>query len=417
MNLNLLNIKSFDGARSFEIAPITLITGENSSGKTAFINAFSAAHRSIWNNESNTIDPHFNSFEDISSFKGGRFGRAQKFGFGFEFKIEDNPVKIQIEFVDNNGVSTVSRFAIETNKSEFNIDYKKMKAYLKFENDQAEYDINQYRSFLTSGRASLIDPIRVMIIVDHTLLKKKRNSIIEHYSAVLHNTQVRYLTEFAPIRAKPQKYYDGISVQDDAIGSHAPYILREAFAKGEKNKEFAEIIKILNAFGKKSGLFDRIGPRQFGKSIIDPFQICVSNSGPQTNISNVGYGVNQSLPIIAHLFFKINKEEQIVIQQPEVHLHPRAQAELGTLFSNFNKTFGAKFLIETHSDYLIDRIRMCARDGIIKHQDVVIYHFTKKRASTICEKINIDQYGNIVDPPKNYRNFFLKEQLSLLSAK
>lgn len=417
MNFNITNIKSFDGNRSFEIAPITLITGENSSGKTAFIQTFAAAFRTLWNNDLNAIDPYFNSFEDVASYKGGRFGRAQKFGFGFQIEIGKRMATVRTEHVDNKGVSNISFMLIETDISEFRVDYKKMKAHLRYEGDEVEYDLNQFKGYFNLGRFSLIDPIRTIFMIDFKNIKKPRHELVEHFSSILYNPQMRQLTEFAPIRAKPQKYYDGISVQDDAIGSHAPYILREAFDKGEKNKDFTETIKLLNAFGKKSGLFDRIGPRQLGKSITDPFQICVSNSGPQTNISNVGYGVNQSLPIIAHIFFKIQRNEQLVIQQPEVHLHPRAQAELGTLFSSFNKSLGAKFLIETHSDYLIDRIRMCARDGLINHADVKIYHFTKKKASTSFDKLSIDQYGNIIDPPKSYRSFFLKEQLNLLSVK
>ena len=60
-----------------------------------------------------------------------------------------------------------------------------------------------------------------------------------------------------------------------------------------------------------------------------------------------------------------------LLQQPEVHLHPSAQAALGSLFCQVAAA-GKQLIVETHSDHVIDRIRMDVRDGTsaLKHEDV-----------------------------------------------
>ena len=65
-----------------------------------------------------------------------------------------------------------------------------------------------------------------------------------------------------------------------------------------------------------------------------------------------------------------------MIQQPEVHLHPGAQAELRSLFGTMVKAQSKRFLVETHSDYIIDRVRMDVRDKkSIRPEDIMILFF------------------------------------------
>lgn len=75
----------------------------------------------------------------------------------------------------------------------------------------------------------------------------------------------------------------------------------------------------------------------------------------KVNISNVGYGVSQVMPLIVEMLRR--RKTQIAIPQPEVHLHPKAQCALGTLvFKNWRDNANS-FLLETHSEYMINRFR------------------------------------------------------------
>src|SRR5262249_9598219 len=99
-----------------------------------------------------------------------------------------------------------------------------------------------------------------------------------------------------------------------------------------------------------------------------------------------------------------------LIQQPEVHLHPRAQAELGTLLATISKTRSKQLLIETHSDYIIDRVRMEVRKESIKPAHVIILYFELERSEVTGHPIEMDENGNLLETTPSYRSFFLEEE-------
>ena len=166
-------------------------------------------------------------------------------------------------------------------------------------------------------------------------------------------------------------------------------------------------------FGRASGLFSDIKVRSHGKQMSDPFQLQVKvRSGSYANIMDVGYGVSQSLPILVD----VRSERQCVflLQQPEVHLHPRAQADLAELFVESYRKNRNRFLIETHSDYIVDRIRILVRTGSVKPEDVSILYFEPVGNSVKIHNLALDKHGNLRDAPDGYRDFFVRETDRLL---
>ena len=106
-----------------------------------------------------------------------------------------------------------------------------------------------------------------------------------------------------------------------------------------------------------------------------PFQLQVKVRGPKANINDVGYGVSQILPILVQILNpSISKNAQrdpmqaffSLLQQPEIHLHPKAQAELSSLLVKLANSGNQSFIVETHSDYMIDRARVDIMRGNIR---------------------------------------------------
>jgi predicted ATPase len=104
----------------------------------------------------------------------------------------------------------------------------------------------------------------------------------------------------------------------------------------------------------------------------------------------------------------------LLLQQPEVHLHPRAQAALGSFFVQLVATQKKKFVIETHSDFLVDRIRREVAKGVLSSDAVRILFFERRHGVTKIYSIAIDGYGNLRGAPSTYRQFFLEEEDALL---
>ncbi len=120
---------------------------------------------------------------------------------------------------------------------------------------------------------------------------------------------------------------------------------------------------------------------------------------------NVGFGITYSLPIIVAIL-KANPNDLIIIENPESHLHPKAQAKLAELFS-LASSIGIQLIIETHSDHILNGIRVAIKKGIIKSEETKIYYFRKEqeKLETIIDTIEINEYGAI----KNYPKYFFDQ--------
>ena len=134
----------------------------------------------------------------------------------------------------------------------------------------------------------------------------------------------------APVRSYPKRTYGPIRPSRDPEGEYIPTYL--ANLSRRNSEEWKTLKSNLEKFGKQSGLFDEIKINSFGNTAGSPFQLHIGklgkkSSGPSRNLIDVGYGVSQALPLITEL---LNPEPTplFLLQQPEVHLHPSAQAAL-----------------------------------------------------------------------------------------
>ena len=217
----------------------------------------------------------------------------------------------------------------------------------------------------------------------------------------------------APVRSRPYRTYDPSNLAKDSEGDHVPHLLANMSLQAS-SRQWQETRRQLETFGKDSGLFDEIKIRRLGARSSDPFQLQVrkfgaSTKGPMRNIIDVGYGVSQVLPVLVELF-REDSATAFLLQQPEVHLHPSAQAALGTLFCRAAAA-GRKLVVETHSDHLMDRVRMDVRDGTtdLRPEDVSILFFERRNLGVRIHSLRVDSEGNIVDAPSSYRRFFMTE--------
>ena len=216
----------------------------------------------------------------------------------------------------------------------------------------------------------------------------------------------------APVRSKPRRTYDPSRPTPDPEGDYVPMYLADVFSS--HRQKWVGLKDRLEGFGKTSGLFDEISIKRLGKRGSEPFQVQVRKSGGERkglkrNLIDVGYGVSQALPVITELL-REDAPSLFLLQQPEVHLHPSAQAALGSLFCQI-ASVDRQLVVETHSDQLVDRVRMNVRDGdsALKPDDVSLLFFERDALDVHIHSLRIDEEGNIVGAPDSYRRFFMEE--------
>ena len=175
-------------------------------------------------------------------------------------------------------------------------------------------------------------------------------------------------------------------------------VLSKLLNENPESRPRKHLLVALERFGLESGLYHAIKAKRLGTREGSPFQIVVNVAGRQSNLRDVGYGVSQSLPIIVQSILK-NTSTRLLLQQPEVHLHPRAQAAMGTFFAGLVATNAKEFVIETHSDYLIDRVRQEVASKTLDASSVSILFFDKPGTDTTIHQLALDSLGNVVGAP------------------
>lgn len=207
-----------------------------------------------------------------------------------------------------------------------------------------------------------------------------------------------------PLRAMPERYYKSLR-RFDVSGSHfaAMWVAMSAEVRASVNSD-------LEQFGSESGLFDRIVVEQIDVDVFDPpLFIYVEKNGHKFTLDQVGIGVSQVVPILfqSAVFRAAKQRTLLLLQQPELHLHPRAQAALGSYIARCVAD-GVRFVIETHSDFLIDRFRSHMRDERVTDRAAVVFcQGSEGGNSAYSMKIEAD--GSIPTMTASYREFFRKE--------
>jgi hypothetical protein len=223
------------------------------------------------------------------------------------------------------------------------------------------------------------------------------------------------LTWLAPIRTKSKRTYDQLTQESySPEGTHTPYLIRRIL-RTPSQKSAIKLKNFIERIGKTSGLFQDVQIKPFGRSATAPFELDIVLDGKALNVSNVGYGVSQALPVLVEVILR-SPGTWFAIQQPEVHLHPRAQAALGDVFFELATADRKHFLVETHSDFTVDRFRLNYRTSKSAKPSGQILFFERKDKHNTIIPLVIGKTGELPpDQPESYRNFFIREQLNLLN--
>jgi hypothetical protein len=429
--MNLIYLDNFRGFSNciVPLKDVNFFVGENSTGKSSFLSLvyLLSNHRFWFSQDFEVADCcDLGGFRDIVS-------TASKSKSQFVIGLIDIEDKVKLKsicnftlmsFKNKDGVPVLRRYIRNQDNKLMVFAYQQKKTRYKIlEYEQSPRSIkdnlNHMKSVLDeelSSQKGLRDlpheklnnaPVSFIISFLQSTDKKIRSGEFKFSFTVPFNTDI---TWFAPIRTKPKRTYDGFKLNFSPEGDHTPYILKKAISTKERGIKFASL---LSKFGESSGLFKSVDAHSFGKDPSAPFEVQVRLAERPINISNVGYGVSQVLPLVVDMLIR-PKGHIFAIQQPEVHLHPKAQAALGEMIHFLATEEKHRYYIETHSDYLIDRFRLGVKNSKNLIHSQVLF-FERVGMYNKQYSLPIDADGKYpVKQPKNFRNFFINEEIQLL---
>ena len=340
-SLTIQNFKCFKAEKTFDFGRITILTGANSSGKSSVMYAILAALQSDnfpYNFSLNGNFINLGDFKEISN--GHRNGNVIKLELGFKrFFLTTHWIEDEVSFLPK----------LKSNSIRHNPPPIEMFFFpFPFANEDLE-DIVERVNYLGAFRQP---PSR-------TYLEKNKGNY--------------------KVDTEGGGYLDQI-VEWEKRGNGKIKALVELM----KDMELIEDIKI-NRLG--GGRFEVL-VKAFKNSLLTP-------------LSNVGFGVSQFLPImVADL--QLPDDSTLFLAEPEIHLHPSVQSKFGDYIVNqVNKT-QKNYVIETHSEYFLNKIRLAIVKGELKKEDIKIYFLENKDDDTEVFDIDFKKNGAIKNAPKTF---------------
>jgi len=423
--LIIQDVRCFAGRHELPVRPLTLLVGENSSGKSTFLalmrTAASIVQRGLATPDFNEEPFLLGAYEQIARRSAGGQAIVEEFGVGFRESRRRGKTNVELEvfarFREDAGQPQLCDITASAGdvRATLTAKARQWQGTITDAGGTAHAVADGGLAVMQTADMPLwfaVLPFLASPDKNADLAKAKAESFRPLTDPLMQLAGARYRA-IAPIRSRPRRTYDPRRDDPTPEGDHVPMLLARLASTDDAN--WPRIRAHLQSFGAPSGLLDGLDVQRKGDKKSDPFQVVVNISGMQANLIDVGYGVSQVLPVLVDTALA-PEGTTFLLQQPEVHLHPRAQAQLGTFLARLAKTEKKHFVVETHSDYLVDRVCMEVRDKNIAARDVIVLYFERSEAGVHVHPIQIDSAGNLEGAPASYRDFFLAEQRRYLGA-
>ena len=216
------------------------------------------------------------------------------------------------------------------------------------------------------------------------------------------------LAYLGPLRERPERSYMWNRQSPGDLGSrgeravHALLASANSRTKRKEGKEGGQgwLVQKVSTWLARMGVADALVLERQGRSRY--FEVIVEAEGRRANIMDVGFGVSQVLPMLVLAYF-VPRGATIVAEQPEIHLHPRVQVGLAELMVEVARERNVQFLVETHSEYLFRRLQYLIAAEKLRDHDCRLYFVDRDDDNEAnLRRLEVDPYGRVANWPTHF---------------
>ncbi len=433
-HIEACNFKSW---RSFslDLAPVTGLFGLNSSGKTSILQLLlmlkqtkEATDRSL------ALDfggPRPNSYVNLGSFQDAIFqhelSNALSWKIGWRLNqplaiADPDRPKSDAPLFSSDRLNVEAQVSLSgkqpsTDKLVYAIGEQKFSLVRK-ENRPSAFLIDSsgadthFRFTRKQGRAwDIPGPIKSYAFPDQAKTYLQNASFLSDlefaYEKLMDN--VFYL---GPLREYPKREYiwSGASPMDvGQRGERVVDAILAARARGLKHnlgprRRYQPFEAIIAHWLKALGLIDSFQVEEIGKdSNLYKVEVIKTRGAPKVLIPDVGFGVSQILPVLVLLYY-VPEGSTVLLEQPEIHLHPAVQSGLADVILNVAKNRGVQIVVESHSEHLLRRLqrRIAEAENGVGPDDVALYFCANRGGQSSLTPLELDLYGSILNWPEGF---------------
>lgn len=399
--LRLSNFRLFDDEVTVRFRPITVLIGRNNSGKSSIIKFLLMLRQSLnkdsslfLNSEGSEVNlGNFSGLEN-SSLKEKLSVKKDSLCFELTVKERKTPGNIVASYIQKNIGSNN-----ETNKdmelsytTSAEISYRKKEKNVKRHEVIVSYNEKEQlirnKDNPEENNINLLDFSKELETEEEGTEKEATKDIVKTLRDNINN-----LRHLLPVRGNEKSI---IIVQDPPlihVGQDGKYTLAHLQKIENSNKDKYDFI---SHYMKEVAGIDEI---DFKKSESSDTSECFATNRlteAKTLIGNFGFGVSQCLPIFVQGAL-MPAHSSLMVEQPEVQLHPTSQLELGSFFKDLWDKYKVGSIIETHSENILLRLRRLIAKEELQPEDVSIafFDFDKDKKQPIIKNLNITKNGSI----------------------
>ena len=479
--LRIANFKGFSGEHNLEMAPITLVYGANSAGKSAVLEALLLLSQSIRpaRHSDGAMEPLIFSGENVdlggfqATINDHNLSRTLELGLTYEvyaseeifhemfdvsinwdhqtkrsvlqdctYQIDivpDNTVTFKrnrsnlenssVSVVLDDGLRNVASIVANTVSNKFP-NHEESESEKESVSESVVLEImttSEYQnwSFLPGIKfiESRMDEMNRLVnagdmtkedlleVFTRELIHRDwRNMLEDRFNNSRRRlSSIRYI---GPLRKSPTRFEPLVEHQPTYVGNNGQNIGSILF------KDRSALLKV-NSYLTKMSIPYEVDVKRLDSDAsgtlgeIISIQLVDKRSNVILSLEDVGFGISQVLPLLVQL--AISKKHLVIVEQPELHLHPALQANFGDLLvEGIKNDSKSQFLIETHSEHLILRLQRRIRSGELPAEALAVYYVdaTPQNGSQI-KRLELDEKGDFITP---WPNGFFPERLDELLA-
>jgi hypothetical protein len=227
---------------------------------------------------------------------------------------------------------------------------------------------------------------------------------LKRFLTKLHG-HINFVSSF---RLHPERTYYETAKTDLTVGKFGEDHINQIIQwETQKAKEYQDLMEIM----KSLSLLREIHARRLEGGRFELIVKVSENSVP-ASLNDVGFGISQFLPIIV-ADLQLGEASTLFLAQPEIHLHPGVQAEFGNyMLTQINRS-KKNYIVETHSEYLLNRIRLAVVKGEIPKEDVKIYYFQNDGEETRTHRLEFTTSGQILNAPEDFFKTYMMDVMNI----
>jgi len=432
--LHLKNFKAWKDTGPIRLAPLTVIFGANSAGKSSLGHLLLALKQTALSTDRKRA-LHLgdaNTLIDLGTFTdcmhGHDLSNSLDFSLGWNLpkplEIRD-PLQPDQRYVGDQLELDVSLTAGKSDQPEVtSLHYELVNAndtvldvtVARGEDRKFSLESTQYQFRMADGRKwPLEEPEKFYRVSELSMARFKNAGFLTDF-ALATETMLGSLSYLGPLREHPKRTYQWSGDTPEGVGQNGEYAIAALLAAQNEGRmlnrgprrprqAFAEFIA---SWLKDLGIIHSfvVKPVAEGRK---EYEVLVRThaKAPEVKITDVGFGVSQVLPVLIQAFY-CAPNSTVWMEQPEIHLHPEVQAKLADVFISAIQSReesgprNVQLIIESHSEHFLNRLQRRIAEGEITPKDVAIYFCKRAGSATELEPLEVSLYGEIENWPENF---------------